>query len=170
MTKEYAVINLKKEYPGYTGTEKWMIITDLPETEFAIRYPDEYRSRKNAVFVSIEVGKAIIRFKNNDRKQKWRESVGLVSIDEDEDALYAEDPDAVASITRLWIRDALDTLTDKQSIRVQRYYLHGYSLKEIAQVEGVYIATVQRSIKTGLLKLRKYYEDHLGELEADVDA
>ena len=40
MKNEYVILNLEKEYPGYTGTEKWMIITDLIEEEFASRYPE----------------------------------------------------------------------------------------------------------------------------------
>ena len=35
MEKDYVILNIEKEYPGYTGTEKWLIITDLSEEEFA---------------------------------------------------------------------------------------------------------------------------------------
>lgn len=167
--KDYVILNIEKEYPGFTGTEKWMIITDLTEKEFSELYPDKYHCWNKAVVVNTEIGKAIVRFKNNDRKQIWRESAGLVSIDEDEDALYVEDPDAVASMTRLWIKDAMDTLTDKQKTRIQRYYLLGYSLKEIALAENKSVVTIHKSIQIGLRKMRQYYENHLVNLEVNVD-
>ena len=31
---ECKVINLKYEYPGYSGKEKWAIITNLPEKNY----------------------------------------------------------------------------------------------------------------------------------------
>lgn len=34
------VINLSYEYPGYTGEEKWAIITDLTEEELIEKYEE----------------------------------------------------------------------------------------------------------------------------------
>ena len=34
------VINLSYEYPGYTGEEKWAIITDLTEEELSKKYEE----------------------------------------------------------------------------------------------------------------------------------
>ena len=34
------VINLSYEYPGYTGDEKWVIITDLTEKELIEKYDE----------------------------------------------------------------------------------------------------------------------------------
>ncbi|MBR3356029.1 MAG: hypothetical protein IKG47_11910 [Oscillospiraceae bacterium] len=42
MEKEYVILNVEKECPGYTGTEKWMIITDLSEEQFKEAYPEQY--------------------------------------------------------------------------------------------------------------------------------
>ena len=36
------VINLSYEYPGYTGDEKWAIITDLTEKELIEKYHKQY--------------------------------------------------------------------------------------------------------------------------------
>lgn len=38
--KDCKLINLKYEYDGYTGTEKWAIITELTEEELWDKYPD----------------------------------------------------------------------------------------------------------------------------------
>ena len=38
------LINLRYEYHGYTGTEKWAIVTELAEEELWVKYPDVYWS------------------------------------------------------------------------------------------------------------------------------
>ena len=40
---ECKVINLSYEYPGYTGKEKWAIITDLTEKELIEKYDEIIR-------------------------------------------------------------------------------------------------------------------------------
>ena len=37
------LINLRYEYHGYTGTEKWAIVTELAEEELWVKYPDVIR-------------------------------------------------------------------------------------------------------------------------------
>ena len=39
-TNDYRIINLKYEYEGYTGSEKWAIITSLSEKELLEKYAD----------------------------------------------------------------------------------------------------------------------------------
>lgn len=39
--KDCKVINLKYEYPGYTGVEQWAIITDLSEDELCTKYAEQ---------------------------------------------------------------------------------------------------------------------------------
>lgn len=34
------LINLRYEYHGYTGTEKWAIVTELAEEELWVKYPE----------------------------------------------------------------------------------------------------------------------------------
>lgn len=45
------LINLRYEYHGYTGTEKWAIVTELAEEELWVKYPEENQmsdNRKNS--------------------------------------------------------------------------------------------------------------------------
>ncbi len=42
MEKDYVILNIEQEYPGFSGTEKWIIITDLSEEEIAKLYPEQY--------------------------------------------------------------------------------------------------------------------------------
>ena len=61
MEKDYVILSIEKEYPGYTGTEKWMIITDLSEEEFAAIHPEQYSYWNEAVIMSTAMGAEIAR-------------------------------------------------------------------------------------------------------------
>ena len=37
------LVNMKQEYPGYTGKAKWMLVSSLPESEVMERYAEELR-------------------------------------------------------------------------------------------------------------------------------
>ena len=38
--RDCKLMNLKYEYDGYTGTEKWAVVTELTEEELWDKYPD----------------------------------------------------------------------------------------------------------------------------------
>ena len=70
--KKYKVINLKYEYEGYEGSEKWAIISELSEEELFGLYPDEMRRYSPFVLLSVEQGKVISDFKANEDKHRKR--------------------------------------------------------------------------------------------------
>lgn len=70
--KKYKVINLKYEYEGYGGNEKWTIISELSEKELYGLYPDEMRRYSPFLLLSVEQGKAIADFKLNEDKYRKR--------------------------------------------------------------------------------------------------
>ena len=70
--KIYKVINLKYEYEGYGGNEKWAIISELSEKELYGLYPDEMRRYSPFLLLSVEQGKAIADFKLNEDKYRKR--------------------------------------------------------------------------------------------------
>ena len=41
--KDCKLINLRYEYKGYTGTEKWAIVTELAEEELLVKYGQRKR-------------------------------------------------------------------------------------------------------------------------------
>lgn len=41
--KDCKLINLKYEYTGYTGQEKWAIVSELSEQELFEKYPNEVK-------------------------------------------------------------------------------------------------------------------------------
>lgn len=70
--KKYKVINLKYEYEGYEGNEKWAIISELSEKELFGLYPDKMRRYSPFILLSIEQGKVIDDFKLNEDKYRKR--------------------------------------------------------------------------------------------------
>ena len=58
--KDCKLINLKYEYDGYTGTEKWAVVTELTEEELWDKYPDIISRYTPFVLLSMAQGKVII--------------------------------------------------------------------------------------------------------------
>ena len=71
-TNEYRIINLKYEYEGYTGTEKWAIITSLSEKELLEKYADILESHSPYILLTIEQGNAIDEYQRNEAKHRMR--------------------------------------------------------------------------------------------------
>ena len=57
--KECRIINLRYEYYGYIGNEKWAIVSELTEREIIKKYPEEIKGYTPFVLLSIEQGEAI---------------------------------------------------------------------------------------------------------------
>ena len=47
--KDCKLINLKYEYTGYIGQEKWAIVSELSEQELFEKYPDEVKKYMEAM-------------------------------------------------------------------------------------------------------------------------
>ena len=65
------LINLRYEYHGYTGTEKWAIVTELEEEELWVKYPDVIRRYTPFILLSMAQGEVIDEsYRNNDKYEK----------------------------------------------------------------------------------------------------
>ena len=164
MKKDYVILNIEKEYPGFTGTEKWILITDLSEKEFLEKHPEETDLWRASVVVSKEMAKVMYQHDFNDRKHLQRSMETEVSMDDP--GLELEDLGTQEEIKNIWVEEALDTLPEDQSRRICKHYLSGYSLKEISEDEKVNLYTVRKSIKKGLQHLREYCDVTLSKTEA----
>lgn len=58
------LINLWYEYHGYTGTEKWAIVTELAEEELWVKYPDVIRRYTPFILLSMAQGEVITEYQN----------------------------------------------------------------------------------------------------------
>lgn len=157
MGNECVILSLEKEYPGYTGTEKWMIITDLTENEFAEKYPEQYPYWKEAVIMSVEMGKEVIRYHNNNRKHAIR-NADMVPL-QDIEAIPQKKVVKDNTIKDPLIKAALGTVTEKQRRRILGFYQAELTKKEIAEMEKCSTQAVGQSIDNGIERVKKYMSE-----------
>ena len=76
--KDCKLINLKYEYNGYTGDEKWAIITELSVKELGEKYPFVIERYSPFVHLSIAQGEVIDDANRNEDKYAKRSSRTLI--------------------------------------------------------------------------------------------
>ena len=62
------VINLTAEYDGYTGTEKYALVTALSLDDLEARYSKEIQRYKPFLILTPEMGEAIREYHRNNEK------------------------------------------------------------------------------------------------------
>ena len=161
---ECKVINLKYEYEGYTGSEKWAIITELTEEEIWIKYPDVIRKYNPHILLSISQGDVIRKYQRNEAKHRMRMMRCGHAFDindgefEEHHPEFAVVEDVVEQLylqeEKQRIRKAIETLTDIQKRRILAYFFDGKTSREIAAEEGVNYSKVEKSINLALKKIK----------------
>ncbi len=68
--KDCMLINLLYEYSGFTGYEKWAIVTELSEKELKSKYPDAIRRYTPFVLLSVAQGEVITDYQNAEAKER----------------------------------------------------------------------------------------------------
>ena len=174
--KKYKVINLKYEYEGYGGNEKWAIISELSEKELYGLYPDEMRRYSPFLLLSVEQGKAIADFKLNEDKYRKRSinnedyfgySEGLTEnlhteaivsdfVEQQENEEYCKMREELKQ--RLFDQ-AIASLTEKQRRHLLLRYVEGKTSVEIAREEGISEQAVRKSTQTAIRKFAKIFRD-----------
>ena len=128
------LINLRYEYHGYTGTEKWAIVTELAEEELWVKYPDVIRRYTPFILLSMAQGEVIDEsYRNNDKYEKRAKR----TID-----VYG-----------------YEVLKPVQRERLIKAILLGMSSRKIAKEEGVYYSVVDKSIAAARKNFKKFYEN-----------
>lgn len=174
--KKYKVINLKYEYEGYGGNEKWAIISELSEKELYGLYPDEMRRYSPFLLLSVEQGKAIADFKLNEDKYRKRSinnedyfgySEGLTEnlhteaivsdfVEQQENEEYCKMREELKQ--RLFDQ-AIASLTEKQRRHLLLRYVEGKTSVEIAREEGISEQAVRKNTQTAIRKFGKIFRD-----------
>lgn len=166
-TNDYRIINLKYEYEGYTGSEKWAIITSLSEKELLEKYADILESHSPYILLTIEQGNAIDEYQRNEAKHRMRSlrcghafdiTDGEFEVHHPEFAVcedIVEQIDKEDKIKRL--RDILNSLPEVQKRRLIKHFFYNKSSREIAKEEGVYYSAVDKSIVLGVEKIKKLF-------------
>ena len=165
--RDCKLINLKYEYTGYTGKEKWAIITALSETELTKKYPDEITNYCPFILLSVEQGEAIIEFHNYEAKERMRNLRYGHAFDIDDGEFEEHHPEIAKELNLeecLALKDdierlyfAIAQLTDVQKRRVVEYFFKGKNFVQIGNEEGVNYVSVKESVYAAIKKLRKFF-------------
>ena len=162
--KDCKVINLKYEYPGYTGIEQWAIITDLSEEDLCTKYAEQIAPFRPYILLSASFGVVRDDYRRNEKKHQMRATRNIDAFHYDDELttffhhelIDVSTEDLVCrdfEISRL--RDAITTLQSKQKERLIKFFFYGKSARTIAAEEGVAYSAVDKSIACAIKNLKK---------------
>lgn len=177
---KYKVINLKYEYEGYAGNEKWAIISELSEKELFEQYPDKMRRYVPFVLLSVEQGEAISEYVKNEDKYRKRSfknedffgySEGLTEnlhseavvpdfVEQKEMDEYYRKRD---ELKMQLFEKAIASLTAKQYKYLFMRYVERKTAVEIAKEEGISEQVVRKHSLIAIRKFEKIFEDFFGK-------
>ena len=164
------VLSFAKEYPGYVGNEKYMILTDLSKEELIRKYGALLKNYEPYLIESMRLYSPIADYKKNEDKFEKRNARNTISIEVDvddeqtitslqvQDVLTASLNDSLNEELHNAIRQALKTLTNNQRRRLVMWALEGKTMSEIAELEGVSKQMIWLSIQEAKNKLKKYFK------------
>lgn len=176
-TTECKLINLKYEYQGYTGTEKWAIVTELTEKELFEKYPNVISRYTPFVLLSVEQGEVVDEYEKNEDKYRKRahRTVDIYGYDDElssqfhgnlctydelpEEIRERENKEKLREQQIADLKDGLCVLTEVQQRRLKAVYFDGKTSRDVAQEEGVNYSKVDKSIMQALKKLKKFLEN-----------
>ncbi len=165
--KEYEIIDLYREYPGFTGGCHFAVITDLSPEEFREKYNGELGALSTCLFMSKVQGEVLKEFDRNEAKHRMRRmrSCSLDGYVEGEtEYIYSifskDEPEDIAiqleEMTLL--RKAIVSLTQVQRRRLKLYFFNGLTIREIAKLEGVSHKNVLKSLSEAIRKIKNFKE------------
>ena len=153
-------LDANKEYPGWTGKEKYIISTDLERDELEKRFPEITLALSPYVLIKNCHMDVIREYHRNERKHKMRgyRNSSKFSYDSITEEHHPELVDCTCEermVDTSLLEEALTKLSEVQRRRIVLYFYEGYSIPEIAESEKVSKMSVDESIKTGLTKLKE---------------
>lgn len=170
---ECQVINFVYEYPGYTGDIKYGISTNLTEKELIDKYGEILDDYSPYILLDKSYIQIANDYKRNENKHYMR-AIRSFDISNYEDCeVECKHPELIRESTEdkyfQELRDkgineavyaALKTITEKQSVRIIKYYFQGMSFAKIAEDEGVDSKAIWYSIEGSLKKMKKFLEKY----------
>ena len=171
--EECTVIFMAKEYPGYTGEVKCVILTELSEKELSMKYADILPIYFPYLVASSSLSEPIDNFNRNEDKYKKRmvRNTGLFALDDEAEKHHQElcvpsveeliEASRVRREIQVNVRNTLKKLTDKQRRRLIKHVIQKKTWKEIAEEEGCADRTVGFSIQSAKKKFQKFWRKDL---------
>ena len=160
--KEYRIIDLATEYPGYHDDIPYAIVTELTEEEFNSQFGEETKAYKPCIFLSKAMYAAIIGSRLCDERERLRdifyhEALPLETVFTLVDEMASPSRICESLFTIEEIFRMMKALPDHQGSRIYRHCVVGYSIKEIAAQDGVIKSAIYQSIAIGKPKVHEIF-------------
>ena len=147
-------INLKKYYYPLFVTDTMIEVSDeVAEALLLMRREENNRTHKiwyHKAYYSLDCEDGI----ENCAFDFTAKSPEEILVEREEEQVYLATLELLA--------EAMENLTEIQSRRIHARYILGKKLIEIAAEEGVSVSVVQQTVKSGLKRLRTYFEKKKG--------
>ena len=159
------MIRLKYEYPGYTGTEKYAIISDLSYEQIVEKHAPVVKPYIPFLLLSKAAGEVIAEFKRNEdkffKRMQRDDSYGFedgttelynagICVPDFTGELFEEEKDSRI----VWAAFARLTPTQKKYVR--QHLFGGKTFTRIAKDEEKSIKTVQEGYIAAIKKMKKF--------------
>ena len=159
------MIRLKYEYPGYTGTEKYAIISDLSYEQIVEKHAPVVKQYIPFLLLSKAAGEVFAEFKRNEdkffKRMQRDDSYGFedgttelynsgICVPDFTGELFEEEKDSRI----VWA--AFARLTPAQKKYVRQHLFGGKTFTRIAKDEGKSIKTVQEAYIAAIKKMKKF--------------
>lgn len=143
-------VNLKKYYyPLFTKDTFIEVSDEVAEALLLMHREENNRIRKmyyHKAYFSLDREDGI----ENDALCGFEKSPEEILMEQEEERFF------LLTLERL--EEALSNLTETQQRRIRARYLSGMTIQGIAASEGVSVSVVSESIRSGLKKLRTYFD------------
>lgn len=164
--RECKTINLRFEYPHYTGSERYAIVTALSEEELLERYGDVIRRYYSPyLLLSEEHNKVIVEYQNIEAKYRMRNLRCGHAFDINDGEFEEHHPELAFEediVEKIELKDNIENLRrilkglpEIQKRRIIAHFFYGKSFREIGKEEGVNHSVISRSVKAGIEKIKK---------------
>lgn len=162
---ECEVIETKYEYPQFTGTEKWIIITDLTEEELNIKYTEQIAPLKPFIIAPRSFGEVRDDYRRNEKKHQMRaiRSGHAFDFSEDTEEHHTEiissvslEDEMIYNEEMQRLREAIQKLNTLQKTRLVKYFFDSKTLREIASEENVCVRAVAKSVEVAIKNLKNF--------------
>jgi len=140
--RECKTINLRFEYPNYTGSERYAIVTALSEKELLERYGDVIRRYYSPyLLLSEEHNKAIVEYQNIEAKYRMRNLRCGHAFDINDGEFEEHHPELAFEediVEKIDLKDNIEKLRrilkglqEIQKRRIIAHFFYGKSFREI---------------------------------------
>ena len=158
--RDCRVVNMKCEYPGYTGDIQWMVVSELTEEQIIATYPVEIKPYMPFVYMTREMFDPIVESDRNNRKFSYRAHNLEDIFGYDDDMVEHFHPEVIVSpdLTELkiYVKQALLKLNEIQRRRIVKYIYEEMTIEEIAIEEKATKQAVSKSIHAAINNLKNF--------------